>query len=56
LGITVSYWESLEAHHGWGRQADHLAVQQLGRERWYESFSLRICRVEEERRLEGDQA
>ena len=48
-GITVSYWESLEAVHAWGRQAEHLTAQAQGRERWYETFRLRICRVEQER-------
>jgi heme-degrading monooxygenase HmoA len=45
LGITVSYWESLEAVAGWGRNAEHLLAQKYGREKWYESFTLRICAV-----------
>lgn len=52
LGITVSYWDSLEAIRQWGEQAEHRLAQQLGRARWYESFSLRICRVESERLFE----
>jgi heme-degrading monooxygenase HmoA len=46
VGITVSYWSSLEAIHAWGRQAEHRLAQQLGRQRWYQWFRLRICRVE----------
>jgi heme-degrading monooxygenase HmoA len=49
VGITVSYWSSLEAVRAWGRQAEHQEAQQLGRRRWYECFRLRICRVEGER-------
>ncbi len=45
-GITVSYWESLEAIAGWKRHADHLLVQRLGRERWYERYRVRISKVE----------
>jgi heme-degrading monooxygenase HmoA len=45
VGITVSYWASLEAVAAWGRHAEHLLAQKLGRERWYESFTLRVCRV-----------
>lgn len=46
VGITVSYWESPEAIDRWHRQAEHRIAQRLGRERWYEQFHLRICRVE----------
>jgi heme-degrading monooxygenase HmoA len=48
VGITVSYWESLEAIDRWGRHAEHLLAQHLGRERWYQAFRLRVCRVESE--------
>src|SRR5471030_1323067 len=46
LGITVSYWESLESISAWKRDASHLLAQKLGRETWYESYVTRICRVE----------
>jgi heme-degrading monooxygenase HmoA len=48
VGITVSYWASLEAVRAWGSHAEHLVAQAGGRERWYENFSLRIARVEAE--------
>lgn len=46
VGITVSYWASLEAIAAWKRDAAHLTAQQLGREQWYESYKTRICKVE----------
>jgi heme-degrading monooxygenase HmoA len=46
LGITVSYWESLEAIAAWKANATHLVAQQRGRDTWYEEFKVRICRVE----------
>ena len=46
LGITVSYWKTLEAIANWKQNAEHLEAQRLGRERWYESFTLRVARVE----------
>ncbi len=46
VGITVSYWESEEAIRGWQRHGEHLEAQRLGRERWYEAFEMRVCRVE----------
>jgi heme-degrading monooxygenase HmoA len=48
LGITVSYWQSLEAIAAWKQNAEHLVAQRLGREQWYERFALRVCRVERE--------
>src|SRR2546421_2374245 len=48
-GITVSYWQSLEAVRAWGRHAEHLLAQAQGRERWYETFRLRLCRAEPDR-------
>jgi heme-degrading monooxygenase HmoA len=49
VGITVSYWTSLEAIRAWGRDATHRTAQAQGRAVWYEQFRLRICRVEEDR-------
>ncbi|MGA9061324.1 MAG: antibiotic biosynthesis monooxygenase [Terracidiphilus sp.] len=46
LGITVSYWDSLEAFAAWKQNARHLVAQQMGRDVWYEEFKVRICRVE----------
>lgn len=46
IGITVSYWESLEAIKQWKQNSDHLVAQQLGRTKWYESYKVRICLVE----------
>ncbi|WP_428328539.1 antibiotic biosynthesis monooxygenase family protein [Mucilaginibacter sp.] len=46
LGITVSYWQSLEDIRNWKANARHLFAQQQGREKWYESYKTRICLVE----------
>ena len=55
LGITVSYWESLEAIAGWKRHAEHQLAQQMGRELWYSAFATRICRVERDYGFERGQ-
>ena len=46
FGITVSYWQSLDAIAGWKRNAEHLEAQKNGRLRWYAHYDLRISRVE----------
>ncbi len=48
LGIAVSYWESLDAIQQWKQNLDHLQAQNLGRERWYQWYKTRICKVERE--------
>lgn len=46
LGITVSYWESLEAIRKWKAHAEHRIAQATGREKWYSAYKVRICLVE----------
>lgn len=46
LGITVSYWDSLEAIKNWKNNLEHLEAQKLGHEKWYSSFKTRISKVE----------
>lgn len=46
VGITVSYWASLEAIAAWKRDLDHQLAQRLGRQQWYEAYKTRICKVE----------
>ncbi len=48
IGITVSYWESLEDIKNWKNNAEHLIAQQLGRDVFYKSYTTRICKVERE--------
>lgn len=48
LGITVSYWESLEAIHNWKMNVEHRLAQELGKEKWYSQYRVRICKVERE--------
>lgn len=46
LGITVSYWASLEDIRNWRQNAEHRTAQQAGREQWYTAYKTRICKVE----------
>jgi heme-degrading monooxygenase HmoA len=48
VGITVSYWESLEAIKHWKQQSEHVVAQQKGRQDWYSWYHVRICKVERE--------
>lgn len=46
LGISVSYWRDEAAIKAWKADTRHKLAQKLGHERWYESFHLRVARVE----------
>jgi heme-degrading monooxygenase HmoA len=46
LGITVSYWASLEAIAAWKANAEHRIAQGTGHRKWYEHFETRVARVE----------
>ena len=48
VGITVSYWESLESIANWKANTDHLFAQQKGVKDWYSWYKVRICAVERE--------
>lgn len=48
LGITVSYWRSLEAIEQFRNNSLHAAAQKEGRNCWYSEFGLRVCKVERE--------
>ncbi|MGQ4879263.1 antibiotic biosynthesis monooxygenase family protein [Billgrantia sp. LNSP4103-1] len=59
LGVTVSYWDSLEAISRWKQQVEHREAQRIGRSDWYAAFHVRIARVERdyglgERGVNGD--
>jgi heme-degrading monooxygenase HmoA len=46
LGITVSYWQSDDDARRWKQVAEHLAAQRLGRDRWYDRYTVRVATVE----------
>ncbi len=46
IGITISYWESLEAIKTWKNNLDHLEAQNLGKKKWYKAYKTRIAKVE----------
>ncbi len=48
LGISISYWESLDAIALWKANVDHVLAQQRGIKDWYSWYKVRICLVEKE--------
>ena len=47
IGISVSYWVSLEAIKAWKENSEHRETQKKAKG-WYSCFRVRVCRVEKE--------
>jgi len=52
LGITVSYWETIEDIVAWKANAAHQVAQERGKKEWYSRFAVRICKVERDYQFE----
>ena len=48
LGLTVSYWESLDAIRAWKANVEHRVAQSRGVSSWYADYKIRIAKVERE--------
>ena len=47
-GVTISYFDSLEAIKAWRDHPDHKATQELGRTHFYEHYEVKVVKVERE--------
>jgi len=47
IGISISYWESLDDIRAWKENVSHRQAQERADD-WYRSYRVRICRVERE--------
>ena len=45
IGITVSYWSSLEAIDNWRKNLDHQSAKNHGKTKWYNAYEIKICKV-----------
>ncbi len=44
--IALSYWPDEASIRAWKSHAEHVLAQELGRERWYESYVVQVARIE----------
>jgi heme-degrading monooxygenase HmoA len=47
-GITISYWKDETSILKWKQHTEHLVAQSLGKEKWYQAYTTRVCKVERE--------
>ena len=45
LGITVSYWDSLENIQKWRQHSEHQFAQEQGKTKFYSQYKIRIAQV-----------
>lgn len=45
MGISVSYWNSLEAIRAWKEHPEHVRLQKQ-EARWFRESKIRVCKVE----------
>jgi len=45
VGITNSYWLSLDAIKDWKADKAHQAIQKKGKEDWYQWYQLQVCEI-----------
>lgn len=43
--IALSYWPDEASIQAWKNHPEHMLAQQLGRERWYESYSVEVAQI-----------
>ena len=55
IGISVTYWETLEDIARWKNHAEHQAAQRKGYETWYQAFATRVCLVERDNIFERNE-
>jgi heme-degrading monooxygenase HmoA len=54
VGITVSYWQTLDDIRNWKKVSEHVEAQQKGIKQWYSTYKTRICLVERDYGFEKD--
>jgi heme-degrading monooxygenase HmoA len=49
--IALSYWPDEESIRAWKSHSEHVLAQQLGRDRWYESYIVQVAHITREYRV-----
>ena len=46
--VALSYWQNEESIAKWKSHPEDILAQQMGRERWYESYSVQVAHITHE--------
>lgn len=53
FGVTVLYFKEMETIKEWSQYQKHLRAKELGKEKWYSDYRVRIAKVEREYGMPG---
>ncbi len=45
-GVTISYWKDLSSIQAWRENPEHQTAQQLGKQQWYQDFTIEVAKIE----------
>jgi len=45
IEIAISYWETQEQIKKWKNDEEHIKAQNLGKERWYKSYTVQVVEI-----------
>ena len=45
MEIAISWWEGLEQIQRWKQDPEHVAAQQMGRSKWYKSYTVQVVEI-----------
>lgn len=48
--VALSYWRDEHSIRAWKSHGEHVLAQQLGKERWYESYIVQVAQITREYR------
>jgi len=48
FGVTVLYFKDMETIQLWSKYQKHLRAKEMGKQKWYEGYRVRIGKVERE--------
>ncbi len=49
--VALSYWHDEQSIRAWKSHSEHVLAQQLGKERWYESYIVQVAQIAREYRV-----
>ena len=47
FSFNISYWQDRQSIKNWRDNAEHIAAQKKGKDKWYKWFQVRIAKVEQ---------
>ena len=51
--VALSYWPDEASVVAWKNHADHMLAQQMGRQRWYQSYVVQVAHIGREYRFDA---